>query len=236
MPWYSGAVPDSFFVCFCGCLDLTLLLPTRPTLYLYVAMPPHTGIQNGANIQYKTYTNIEDCINAYFGKETLNGNNQYQCDKCQQKVDAERYTEMDVLPPILNIQLMRFVYEFTNGSFGKKKLKHAVKIPKTISARDLLQTAEVDDVYELVAVLYHKGLSVDSGHYIANVCDYNTKDWWKCDDSTVTKIDQDELLKVSRGSGDGDSEKSGGKCKGGNGKEKGGKGQGEKGKGERGER
>jgi hypothetical protein len=71
------------------------------------------------------------------------------------------------------------VYEFTNGSFGKKKLKHAVKIPKTISARDLLQTAEVDDVYELVAVLYHKGLSVDSGHYIANVCDYNTKDWWK---------------------------------------------------------
>ena len=125
-------------------------------------------------------------------------------------------------------------YTYQTDKNGKKKLKHAVKIPKTISARDLLQTAEVDDVYELVAVLYHKGLSVDSGHYIANVCDYNTKDWWKCDDSTVTKIDQDELLKVSRGSGDGDSEKSGGKCKGGNGKEKGGKGQGEKGKGGKG--
>ena len=164
------------------------------------------GFYNGKTNIFKTYKNIEECINAYFGKETLNGNNQYQCDICQCKVDAERYTEMDVLPPILNIQLMRFVYEFTNGNYTKKKLKHAVQIPKTISARDyLLHSADSDEIYELVAVLYHKGVSVDSGHYIANVCDYNTNVWWKCDDSTVTKIDQDELLKVSS---DGDTKSS----------------------------
>ena len=79
------------------------------------------GFYNGKTNIFKTYKNIEECINAYFGKETLNGNNQYQCDICQCKVDAERYTEMDVLPPILNIQLMRFVYEFTNGNYTKKK-------------------------------------------------------------------------------------------------------------------
>jgi hypothetical protein len=48
--------------------------------------------------------------------------------------------------------------------------------------------------YTLVAVLVHKGLSCDRGHYIAYV--RKGKDWYLANDEVVTKVDVSEVLKA----------------------------------------
>ena len=125
------------------------------------------------SLQIRGMSTLEECIEEYLKHEQLNGSNQYQCDKCQKKVDAERYTELAHIPDVLNLQLMRFVYEFSSGAYSKKKLKHAIRIPKVIAASTLYSKAGKGDEYVLSAVLYHKGVSADSGHYVANVCDWD---------------------------------------------------------------
>lgn len=40
--------------------------------------------------------------------ELLNGDNQYQCDMCQKKTDANKGIKLQQLPPILTISLNRF--------------------------------------------------------------------------------------------------------------------------------
>lgn len=53
-------------------------------------------------------------------------------------------------------------------------------------------------LYELQAVLTHKGRSSSSGHYVAWVR-RKTDEWFKCDDDTVSIVSADEILKLSGG-------------------------------------
>jgi len=41
----------------------------------------------------------------------LNGDNQYYCERCACKHDATRRIRLKSLPPVLNFQLARFVFE-----------------------------------------------------------------------------------------------------------------------------
>lgn len=52
--------------------------------------------------------------------------------------------------------------------------------------------------YTLQAVLTHKGRSSSSGHYVAWVR-HKENDWIKCDDSDVTPVTSEEILKLSGG-------------------------------------
>ena len=45
-----------------------------------------------------------------------------------------------------------------------------------------------DLVYDLSAVLIHKGIGANSGHYIAHIKDVNTGQWWEFDDEHVTNL------------------------------------------------
>ena len=50
------------------------------------------------------------CI-IYPQNEDLDGDNQYMCTQCDQKRDATRRIVLRHLPPVLNLQLLRFVYD-----------------------------------------------------------------------------------------------------------------------------
>lgn len=43
--------------------------------------------------------------------EKLDGDNQYQCPICQKKQDAVRETRLTLLPPVLNLSILRFGYD-----------------------------------------------------------------------------------------------------------------------------
>ena len=45
-------------------------------------------------LQIRGMNTLEECVESYFNHEQLNGNNQYQCDKCQKKVEKDLKTEM----------------------------------------------------------------------------------------------------------------------------------------------
>lgn len=48
-------------------------------------------------------------------------------------------------------------------------------------------------VYELSAVLIHRGVSAYSGHYIAHVKDSCTGDWYKFNDEEIEKMEGKKL-------------------------------------------
>jgi ubiquitin carboxyl-terminal hydrolase 48 len=55
----------------------------------------------------------------------MDGDNQYYCDNCMNKTNAKRFTKITDLPPVLNLQLLRFVYDRNSGV--KKKLSNKIK-------------------------------------------------------------------------------------------------------------
>lgn len=61
-------------------------------------------------------TDVQYCWDRYVYAETLEGDNQYFCTECEAKVDARRALTFTALPPVLNIQLCRYVYDRNRGT------------------------------------------------------------------------------------------------------------------------
>lgn len=52
----------------------------------------------------------------------------------------------------------------------------------------LSEPSQSELIYDLSAVLIHKGTAANSGHYIAHIKDENTGQWWEFDDEHVTNL------------------------------------------------
>lgn len=71
----------------------------------------------------------------------------------------------------------------------KKKITSALSFPGVLDMRDrLAESSQSESIYDLSAVLIHKGTAVNSGHYIAHIKDENTGQWWEFDDENVSKL------------------------------------------------
>lgn len=57
----------------------------------------------------------------------------------------------------------------------------------------LIVSPDQSCVYELSAVLIHRGISAYSGHYIAHVKDARTGDWYKFNDEEIEKMEGKKL-------------------------------------------
>lgn len=109
-----------------------------------------------------------------------------------QKVDASRSLLLERMPPVLNIQLARYVFDM--ATFSKKKLATKVKLPRTLDVpikppqddNDTTSTAK----YTLCAVQNHRGTSAHGGHYIADVLDWTTGVWYEFNDKEVSVLEE----------------------------------------------
>lgn len=71
----------------------------------------------------------------------------------------------------------------------KKKITSAFSFPGELNMQQRLsEPSQLDLVYDLSAVLIHKGTAVNSGHYIALIKDENTGHWWEFDDEHVSNL------------------------------------------------
>jgi ubiquitin carboxyl-terminal hydrolase 48 len=127
-------------------------------------------------------TDVQYCFDRYTKPEELVGENQYWCEKCQRKQDATRRVYLSVLPPVLNLQLCRYVFDRTK--FAKKKLSDRVLLSRE------LRVWEEGDVrtahrYILCAVMRHQGTSAYTGHYVAEALDWQTGCWFEFNDDVV---------------------------------------------------
>ncbi|KAG0062387.1 hypothetical protein BGZ90_003102 [Linnemannia elongata] len=137
-------------------------------------------------LNIKENCSLMDCFDEFVKAEDLVGSDRYSCSFCESLQDAKREIKLDSLPKVLNIQLMRFVYDAATST--KKKSKDTIRFPLTIDFSDLLgsQTAIL---YDLSAVLVHSGPSAHSGHFMAHVLDKPSNKWFVLNDEEVTEFD-----------------------------------------------
>ncbi|KAH9951255.1 cysteine proteinase [Amylocystis lapponica] len=150
-------------------------------------------------VNLENNSTLEERIAAVLQPETLSGDNQYSCPRCESLQDARRYTELRQLPPVLHFSLLRFVYDVS--SMERRKCKHAISFPMSLDMTRFLGSVDArksyvkkgmrcgDNLYELRGVLLHKGTSAYHGHYEAQVFDVQNQAWYQFNDETVTKID-----------------------------------------------
>lgn len=103
---------------------------------------------------------VQDCLNSYCSAEILEGDNQYFCSACNSKQDAKRALSFEKLPPVLNVQLSRYVFD--RATLMKKKLGNKVLLPLELSVqgKDRVRKAgHVEHRYLLAAVMRHQGTS-----------------------------------------------------------------------------
>ena len=74
-----------------------------------------TGVQNSS---------VEMALENYIKPEVLDGDNQYLCEECQIKVDAEKGIKLVAGPPILTIALSRFTLDY--NTFQRVKIMDRV--------------------------------------------------------------------------------------------------------------
>ncbi|EDV23881.1 uncharacterized protein TRIADDRAFT_57537 [Trichoplax adhaerens] len=126
-------------------------------------------------------------------KEKLNGPNQYYCEVCQSKRDASRWIGVDSLPPVLNIQLLRFIYDRNTGQ--KKKLKSILHFPEVLDMTKYIRHAPTDTsfIYDIKAVLIHRGAGTQSGHYFTHIKEDESKSWYVFNDEAVYQLSGKKL-------------------------------------------
>ncbi|XP_040279587.1 ubiquitin carboxyl-terminal hydrolase 48 isoform X1 [Bufo bufo] len=134
---------------------------------------------------------LTDCVTEFLKEEKLEGDNRYFCENCQSKQNATRKIRLLKLPPTLNLQLMRFVFDRQTGH--KKKLNTYIGFGETLEMDPFLDQTDSKYVYELSAVLIHRGVSAYSGHYIAHVKDPQTSEWYKFNDEEIEKMEGKKL-------------------------------------------
>ena len=144
-------------------------------------------------------TDVQYCFDQYTKAEMLEGDNQYFCDSCNCKQDAKRVMSLTELPPVLNIQLSRYVFD--REKFIKKKLTDKVRLPTILTVnqhqsgsggKDSSSSANAErrkrkpkKKYVLCAVMKHRGTSAYSGHYIAEAMDWTIGQWYEFNDEIV---------------------------------------------------
>ena len=161
------------------------------------------------SVDIKNKKNIRDAIETYIRGETLSGDNQYFCSKCNKKVNALKKCYFKDLPQTLVVHLKRF--EFHMDIMRNIKLNDYCEFPLELNmeeyCRNTLSTASDTDEednednngvqkppgyydYRLTGVVVHSG-TADGGHYYSyrrdNCPPY--KRWLEFNDSRVTPFD-----------------------------------------------
>lgn len=133
------------------------------------------AVSAGKNVD----TDVQYCLDQYLCTEILDGENRYFCSQCDCKRDAKRSLKLAELPPVLNVQLSRYVFD--REKFVKKKVSDKVLLPRTLA----VQTGATTKKYFLCAIMRHQGNSAYSGHYVAEALDWLTGMWFEFNDENV---------------------------------------------------
>ncbi|XP_077998127.1 ubiquitin carboxyl-terminal hydrolase 48-like [Glandiceps talaboti] len=150
------------------------------------------GISQRSSTFYELDLNIQghkqlsECLQEFLQEEKLEGANQYLCERCNAKQNATRRIQIHKLPTVLNLQLLRFIFDRQTGR--KKKLNTYIQFPEVLDMTPYMANQDSEVLYDLTAVLIHRGPSAYSGHYIAHIRDKQTGIWYKFNDEEIEKM------------------------------------------------
>jgi ubiquitin C-terminal hydrolase len=157
-----------------------------------------------------TLSDVHSAFSTFSRQESLEG---YKCDKCNILGTAKKQSRLASIPPILTLHLKRFRYGSDGkpmeqrrgrevhqllGASGSAKIEGHVKFLEIFDLKpfltESLQAQHKSMFCRLFAVIVHAGKNSHSGHYIAYVRNLSKNEWWKMDDSRVTRATSQEVL------------------------------------------
>ncbi|XP_071555932.1 ubiquitin carboxyl-terminal hydrolase 47 isoform X1 [Temnothorax nylanderi] len=87
----------------------------------------------GSNVAYNS---VEEAIKAFVQYETLEGTNQYHCEKCNKKCDAHKGLKFTKFPYLLTLHLKRFDFDYK--TFHRIKLNDKVTFPDILNLNSFI--------------------------------------------------------------------------------------------------
>jgi len=138
---------------------------------------------------------LDKCIDLFTTTEKLGPEDPWYCSKCKQFQQATKKFDLWMLPPILVIHLKRFSYK---NRYWREKLETLVNYPiKTLDMSTYVKGPNASHcVYDLYAVSNHYG-SLGGGHYTAYGKNRLNNNWYKFDDSSVSRVDEMRVVSNS---------------------------------------
>lgn len=133
---------------------------------------------------------LEDCLNNYSKPELLNGDNQYSCEKCKTKVDANKKMYLWEIPDYFVVHLKRF----KNNGMQTSKNDVKVNIPIEDINFGIVEHEyhSKKNTYELYGVVRQFG-SLNGGHYIAITKNVMNNKWYEFNDSHVVHVPDQKI-------------------------------------------
>jgi len=143
---------------------------------------------------YDIQLNVKGCkdviqsFNEYIDVETLEGENKYMAEGYGLQ-DAKKGVIFQSFPPVLQLHLKRFEYDFIHDAMIKNNDRF--EYPEYINLSKYLENYDGKDLpeneYILYGVLVHSG-DINSGHYCAFIRPENNDKWYKFDDDNVFPV------------------------------------------------
>uniref|UniRef100_A0A6B2KXB1 Ubiquitin carboxyl-terminal hydrolase n=1 Tax=Arcella intermedia TaxID=1963864 RepID=A0A6B2KXB1_9EUKA len=141
---------------------------------------------------------LKKSFETYLEIENLTDENRYDCEKCKSLEEASKKTALISLPPVINIQLLRFIFDKKTSQ--KKKLTDPIEFPMELDMNPYIDHESFSNPqppeyfkYQLSAVLLHLGPSAHGGHYVVHLRDPSYNVWFKFDDQEVKQLELTEV-------------------------------------------
>ncbi|XP_076286396.1 ubiquitin specific protease 47 isoform X2 [Lasioglossum baleicum] len=122
--FYEGTMIDYVKCLECGTEK------SREDTFLDIPLPVRPF---GSNV---AYSSVEEALRAFVQYETLEGNNQYHCEKCNKKCDAHKGLKFMKFPYLLTLHLKRFDFDF--NTFRRVKLNDKVTFPNVLNLNQFI--------------------------------------------------------------------------------------------------
>ncbi|XP_052138255.1 ubiquitin C-terminal hydrolase 12-like isoform X3 [Oryza glaberrima] len=157
---------------------------------------------------YDLQLDVKGCCDVYasFDKyvevERLEGDNKYHAEQYGLQ-DAKKGVLFLDFPPVLQLQLKRFEYDYMRDTMVKINDRYEFPLQLDLDRDDgkyLAPDADrsIRNLYTLHSVLVHSG-GVHGGHYYAFIRPTLSDQWYKFDDERVTKEDTKKALEEQYG-------------------------------------
>ncbi|KAI4364030.1 hypothetical protein MLD38_020174 [Melastoma candidum] len=153
-------------------------------------------------LDVKGCSDVYASFDKYVDVERLEGDNKYQANEHGLQ-DAKKGVLFIDFPPVLQLQLKRFEYDFMRDTMVKINDRYEFPLQLDLDREDgkyLSPEADrsVRNLYSLHSVLVHSG-GVQGGHYYAFIRLTLSDQWYKFDDERVTKEDTKKALEEQYG-------------------------------------
>ncbi|KAJ1389085.1 Ubiquitin specific protease, conserved site, partial [Sesbania bispinosa] len=153
-------------------------------------------------LDVKGCTDVYASFDKYVEVERLEGDNKYHAEQYGLQ-DAKKGVLFVDFPPVLQLQLKRFEYDFMRDTMVKINDRYEFPLQLDLDRDDgkyLSPDADrsIRNLYTLHSVLVHSG-GVHGGHYYAYIRPTLSNEWFKFDDERVTKEDTNTALEEQYG-------------------------------------